>query len=322
MPVIDLVNTSTTAGQRNWAAGVGYIDPKKMKAAIFHPYDADLLSTANTATAALMKSGLQALLINATYENRAFMIHELKEPQDGGEKQGYEKRAQLKKKTDKGTWDKTFTVECTWAEYQALLRFDGKRGYNVAFIDEDNVLWHLNTDTGICGFKVHEIDVPMFDEPETGKAVKYMLRVALSNIDEIKSAHHTSLGFNPFHPTTGLLGVQDVVIAEYGTSGSAGVFWITLKSQDNQTSLVNKWASILNTASAWSFLNSSGAAITISGVTIKTVGTTKVSFILTCTTSGNYSASDVATLKLAAIATLSGLGVKYYESNELSITLT
>jgi hypothetical protein len=322
MPVINLVDTSTTAGARNWAAGVGNIDPKKFKGVIFHPNDADLLSTANTATAALIKSGLQALLINATYANRAFMIHEIKDPQDNGEKQGYESRQQLKKKTDKGTWDKIFTVECTWAEYQALLRFDGKRGYNAAFIDEDNVLWHLVTDTGICGFKIHEIDVLPYEDPTTGKAVKYQLRIALSDINEIKTAYHTQMGFNPFHPTTGLIGVQDVVIDSYGSSGSSGVFWITLKSQDKQTSLVDKWSAILNTASAWTFNNSSGSAITISGVTIKTVGTTKVSFILTCTTSGNYVASDVATLKLASISTLSGLGVKYYESNEMSITLT
>lgn len=322
MPVINLVDTSTTPGARNWAAGVGFKDPKKFKGVIFHPSDADLLSTANTATAALAKSALQALMINATYGNRAFMIHELKDPQDNGEKPGYETRAQFKKKTDKGTWDKIYTVECTWAEYQALRKFDLKKGLLASFIDEDNTLWHSITDTGICGFKIHEIDVLPFEEPMVGKAVKYQLRIALSDIDEMKGASHTELGFNPFHPRTGLLGVQDVVISSYGSSGSSGVFWIVLKSQDSQTSLVDKWSAILNTASAWTFNNSSGAAITISGVTIKTVGTTKVAFILTCTTSGNYVASDVATLKLASISTLSGLGTPYYESNEMSITLT
>lgn len=317
-----VVNKVTVNASGNYAAGVGKFDPGKIRGIILHPDDADLLSTANLATPALRKAALQALLINQTYNNRAFFIHKLMMPTSNGEGVSYETREQHKKQVDKGTWDMLFVVDGTWAEYQALQNFHLRTGYLAAFVDENWNLQHLNTETGICGLTVHEVSIPMFEEPETGKAVKYQLRIALSDIDEKKKAKHTELGFNPFHPLTGLRGIEDTVIEKIA-NGSTGVFHISLKSADGQTNLVPNWAAVLNVASAWKIVNATGAAVTIASVAIISEGLEQVAFALTCTTSGNYgTAGDTLYVSQASIATLAGLGVKYHESNIITVLAT
>ncbi len=317
-----VINKVTGVNSGNFAAGTGKFDPGKIRGVIFHPFNADLLSTANLATMALRKSALQALLILQIYANRAFFLHKLHIPTSNGEAPGRETRGQLKTLTDKGTWDMSFVVECTWAGYQQLQNFHLRKGMLAVFIDENWNLQHLTTDTGICGFSLHQLEVLPFGEPDTGKAVKYELRIALADIDEKKRAKHTDLGFNPFHPLQGLKGIDDTVLEEVTPGGAAsGVFHIALKGTDGQTNLVPDLAAILNTASAWNLVNASGAAVTISGVTVHSTGMEKDAFILTCTTTGNYgTAGDPLYLSQANIATLAGLGVKYQESNVLQIT--
>lgn len=316
-----VINKVTQNATGNYSAGTGKFDPGKIRGAILHPYDADLLSTADLATATTRKTALQALLTNQTYGNRAFFIHKLHMPTSNGEAPARETRGQLKTFTDKGSWDMTFVVECTWAEYQSLQNFHLRKGYLVAFVDENWNLQHLTTDTGICGLTIHQLEVLPFEEPDQGKAVKYQLRIALADIDEKKKAKHTDLGFNPFHPLQGLRGVEDTVLENITTGSTPGVFDIALKSIDGQVNLVPRYAAILNVVTAWKLVNASGAAVTISGVAIKSEGTEQVAFTLTCTTTGAYgTVGDKLYLREADIATLAGLGVKYHESNVLTIT--
>lgn len=321
--VINRVSNNATG---NLAMGVGQYDPAKIRGAIFHPFDADLLSTANAQTATLRKTNLQNLLINATYANRAFFVHKLIMPENNGEAVQYETREQLKKQTDKGTWDMIFTVEQTWAEYQMLRKFHLRKGLSVAFIDENNVLRHINTATGIAGFDVHEISVPAITEPVTGAVVKYQLRIALADIDQINGSacKHTELGFNPFSPTTGLLGVQDWVLEDVTPGGaSAGVFDFALYGADSQKLLVDKYSAVLNVAGAWDVRAADdNAAITVSSVTVVTTSGEKVAFRLTLDTSDtDYDIGDTLNVKLASIATLSTTyNIKYAETNTVNVT--
>lgn len=57
-----VINKVTQNATGNYSAGTGKFDPGKIRGAILHPYDADLLSTADLATATTRKTALQALL--------------------------------------------------------------------------------------------------------------------------------------------------------------------------------------------------------------------------------------------------------------------
>lgn len=320
---ISQINLVPSAATGNIAMGTGNVDPGKIRGALFHPSDQDLYTFANNATKALRQTALQNALITAAYGDRAFFVHKLDAPTDNGEKVAYETRDQLKKQTDKGTFDKTFTVECTWAEYQMIRALHKRGNLSVAFIDENYVLWHQKSDTGIIGMTIHELTVPPHDPPETGKAARYYLRIALSNIDEMETAYHTDLQFNPFNSRSGLLGVNPWVLEDVTPSGaSAGVFHFALKSPNGQRNLVPDYAAILNAAGAWVVVNPSGAAITITSVNIHTTGTEKDAFILTLDTADtDYNATDVLTVKLAALATLAAApyNIKYAETEPIPV---
>jgi hypothetical protein len=135
---------------------------------------------------------------------------------------------------------------------------------------------------------------------------------------------HTELGFNPFHPKDGLLGVQDWVLEDVTPGGAAaGIVHVALKNANSQKLLVDKYSAVLNAAGAWKVTSPEGDVITVSGVTINTTGTTKDAFILALDTSdADYDIGESLNIQLAPIATTSGSPylIKYAETNVINFT--
>lgn len=315
------INKVSSNSTGNFRPG-GNFNPAKIRGFWLHPYNTDMLTTSEISSP---KTNMQSKMVANAYKDRAFFFHVVGMMENNGEGPAYESRGQFKNRTDKGTWDKIFTfLSGTWAEYQMQQRFDGRhKQFCVTFIDENNVLRHTVTDTGIAGFRLHALETLPFEEPEEGKAVKYRMRIALQDINEINTASHSELGFNPFHPISGLQGVDDAVLKDVTAGVSAGVFHINIEGVDREINLVEQYATELASASAWVVTNATGAPITVSSVAVLTSGTDKIAFALTLNTSDpDYTAAAKAYIKLESLSVLAGLGVKYLEGNTIEVTLT
>lgn len=296
----------------------GAFDPGKIRGFFLHRKGTDFLTTAQLAT---VQTTLQAALENNTYTSRFFFVHELIAPENNGEAVAYETREQLKYKSDKGTWDMIFTVNGTYADHIQLhqLLLGKSRLYNIVFVDENNVMLHLETSTGIKGFDLHALEVLPRTEPVSGSAVRYQIRIALKDIAQYDTCLHTEMGFNPFSTLTG---VEQVVLASAGSSGN-GVHEFTLRSPDRQENYVElyKAAGELKQAGAWLVnLKEGGTAVTVTAVNTVLSGTEAIQFSLVLDQT-DYTNGDEAIVKLNTVSTIKGYIDNALESNEVEITL-
>lgn len=313
-----VINKVTSVNAGNYKADTGAFDPGKIRGLFLHRKNVDFLTTAQLAT---IQTTLQAALENNTYSDRFFFVPGLTMPENNGEAVAYETREQKKVKSDKGTWDYLFTIDGTYADHIMLKTlFAGKsRLYNIVFVDENNVMFHVDTSTGIKGFDLHALEVLPYTMPVSGSAVKYMIRIALKDIDQYDNHSHTEMGFNPFSTLTG---VEPVVLASAGSSGN-GVHEFTLRSADRQINYVNEYnaSGELKQAGAW-LVNkkSGGAAVAVTAVGVVTSGTEDIQFSLTLDQT-DYTNGDVAIVKLNTVSTIKGYISNAIESNEVEITL-
>lgn len=295
----------------------GAFDPGKIRGFFLHRKTADFLTTAQLAT---VQTTLQAALDNNTYTSRFFFVHELIAPENNGEQVAYETREQFKYRSDNGTWDMVFTINGTYADYIQLQQLVAGKAklYNIVFVDENNVMFHVNSSTGIKGFRLHALEVLPRTEAVSGSAVRYTIRIALKDINEYNTHKHTEMGFNPF---TTLTGVEQVVLAAAGSSGN-GVHEVTLRSIDSQENYVElyKAAGELKQAGAWSVTLEDGTAVTVTAVNLVTVGTEATQFSLVLDQT-DYTNGDKGFIKLSGVSTIKGYISNALESNEIEVTL-
>lgn len=315
-----VINQVTSSNNGNFDAGVGAFDPAKIRGIFLVRRGQDLVATASLATASALQTAIQAKLDNNTYTSRAFFIHELIAPENNGEAVTYETREQLKYKSDKGTWDMIFTINGTYSQHIQLkdLVAGKARSYDVIFVDENNVIFHLVSSTGIKGMTLHALEVLPRTEPVSGTAVRYQLRVALKNIDDYDSHKHTELGFNPF---TALTGVEQVVLTAIGSSGN-GVHEVTLRSPDSQENYVELYKATgeLKQAGAWTVTNQDGDVIAVTAVNLVLDGTEAVQFSLVLDQT-DYTNGDTGYIRLSSVTTIKGYLSNALESNVITVAL-
>jgi hypothetical protein len=311
-----VINKVTSVNAGNFEP-YGAFDPGKIRGFFLHRKTADFLTTAQLAT---VQTALQTAL-EASYTSRYFFVHELIAPEENGEAVTYESREQLKFKSDEGTWDKIFTINGTYADYIQLQElFAGKKSlYNIVFVDENNVMFHVKTSTGIKGFDLQALEVLPRTEPISGSAVRYQIRIALKNIKQYNTHKHTEMGFNPFSTLTG---VEGVVIAEV-QEVSNGVHDVSIRSIDEQENYADEYKGTgeLRQVGAWSAtLKDGGAAVTITSIAEVLSGTEVTAFRFTFDQT-TYTNGQVVKLKLASVSTIKGYISNALESNEIEITL-
>lgn len=312
-----VINQVTSANNGNYEP-YGAFDPGKIRGLVLTRKGQDLLTTAQLST---VQTSLQAKLEHNTYTSRAFFIHRLIEPEFNGEAQAYQSREQQKVLTDKGTWDYFFTIDGTFADnYQLIDLFSGKaKLYQACFVDENNVLLHDVSTTGIKGFDMTALEVLPIEMAMSGSAVRYRIRVALKDRAAFDQFKHTELGFNPFSELTG---VEQVVIAEVQevSNGVHDVSVRSIDSQENYADLYNGTGE-LRQVGAWSAtLVDGGAAVTITSIAEVLSGTEVASFRFTFDQT-TYTNGQVVKLKLASVSTIKGYISNALESNEIEITL-
>lgn len=314
-----VTNKVSSVNTGNFKADTGAFDPAKIKGFFLHRKNVDFLSTAALAT---VQTTLQAALENNTYTSRFFFVHGLLAPENNGEGVTYETREQLKYKSDKGTWDMIYTLDGTYADHIMLKTlFAGKsRLYNAVLVDANNVMLHVDTSTGIKGFDLHALEVLPYAQAVSGTAVKYMIRIALKDIEQYDSASHTEMGFNPFSTLTG---VEPVTIKEV-QEVSNGVHDVSIRSADRQINYADEYSGTgeLRQVGAWlANLKATGVAVTITSIASVTSGTEVTAFRFTFDQT-TYTDGQVVILKLNTVSTIKGyLVTNALESNEIEITL-
>lgn len=313
-----VINGVTSVNTGNFKADTGAFDPGKIRGFFLHSKGSDFLTSAQLAT---VQSALQSALEHNTYSSRFFFVHKLIAPENNGEAVAYETREQLKYKSDKGTWDNIYTLDGTYADHimlKELLRSKA-RLYNIVFVDENNVMFHVDTTTGIKGFDLHALEVLPYTQAVSGSAVKYMIRIALKDIEQFDSHSHTEMGFNPF---TTLTGVEPVTIAEV-QEVSNGVHDVSIRSADRQINYADEYKGTgeLRQSGAWlANLKDGGAAVTITSVAEVLSGTEVTAFRFTFDQL-TYTNGQVVILKLNTVSTIKGYVSNALESNQIEITL-
>jgi hypothetical protein len=310
-------------GKSNFAKSGCGDNPGKLRYAYLVYKNTDLLTTVQLATP---ESALQTKMTSAVRKDRAYLIGELCMPENNGEGVAYETREQFKIRTDKGTWDYIFTLkEGTWCDHQSVLSFDGKQGiYDIVLVDENNKLWCMQSATGIKGFRLHAFEVLPWEQAVSGTGVKYRVRIAMSNIDQInKEAVFVQLDFNPFET---LQGVEDVSLTNITPGGaSAGVIHVALKGACGETNLAELYSdtSELRQPGAFTVKRGNGDDITITSVALDVQNNEIRGFKLTLDTSDpHYSATQKAYVNLAGISAIYGYLGTYMEGTALEITLS
>lgn len=313
-----IINKVSGQGFTNFRKG-GSFDPGKWRYYFFHRKEVDFLTTAQLAT---MQSTLQTAMETATEKSRFFFVGEFLKMTNNGEGVAYQTVEQHKKRSDKGTIDIIQTLNGSWAEYQKLtklLKYLGKN-YKVVPVDENFVIYHNVTATGICGFTPHELHTLPITWPIQGQAAEYMARVALKNIDEIDNCYHTELGFDP----TTLTAVEDVTLSSF-TSGTAGTLNVAIEAVEGEENYAELYqgTSELRQTSLFTAVDASGGAITISSLALVMDGTKVKGFAFAMDTSDpQYVVGQPLYLKIASTTgTKTATGVAM-QSNTLQITMT
>jgi len=313
-----VVNGGPAQTRRNVRQGGAAKNPGKINTLFFHKPNLDFLKIADYGDP---KTAIQASLVNTDFSKRAFMIKDLIAPEKKGEDPGYEKRGQFSYKSDKGTWEYHWILNGTYADYlKVKWAVKNLRGYLVVPGDENNYVRHKTVATGARGFRIHEIEVMPLTEAVQGAVVKYTLRLALADIDEIAEADMTDLTFNP---SLTLEGVEDAPIT-LGVSGTAGTFRITAKAMAGELDLCKEYDenTELRQSGAFSFVNNAGLAIGITAVNAVKLGNDTIAFDIVANTAANYIVNQKGYLKWSAPATIFGYIGMYLDCVELEVTLT
>lgn len=322
------INKTPQAERNNFAPSRGTYQPGKTLAAIFHPKGTPLVTYAQRTD---IVSAINAVLVAQTYASRGFFVRKFDgTAENNGEGVAYESRGQKKKQSDKGTWDMVYTLENEYADYiqiKGLAKSLGKN-HRCVLVDENNVMRHSKrTDGEIYGFSIDEITVYPLVEPVVGAAVKYQIRIALSNIDEVTDFDHTVITddngemVNAFD-TTILTGVEQGVLHYKGSTGN-GVHSFYVEASNGEENLVALYPGTgeLKQVGAFPVTKAvGGAAVTTTSVAVLSENNEQTLIELTLDQT-SYTNGDVAYINGAAIAAMFGYINRYIEFNPLRITL-
>lgn len=323
------INKVTAPETANYRPG-GTYNVGKTGALFLHPAKNDFLSNANLQTTALKLAAIQALLVNSDKKARAQFMGNLIMPENKGEGMTFDTRDQYKFAAEPGTFDLLLTIKGTYADYQkARKMLKNARKYKFILADLGDGtggnfnIRHTVTSTGIAGFRIFQAHVMPLTEPTPGKPVMYQIRLAAEDINEINTASHTELGFNPYTDLQSSL-IEDVWLSQI-TSGTAGTFKFTVSGVEGEENFAElyKGTGELKQVGAFTVVNAAGVAIPKSSISGVLTGSETTGFALALDTlDASYTVGQKAYIYLSAPATIQGYTGLYMESNRLEVVLT
>lgn len=296
------------------------ISPKPSVYHLLIPRDT-VISAANLAS---FQTYLQARLIDNDPLLRWHLIGRMVGIENNTtERQSYEFQDGSSTPTRDQIYNWTYDHQNGFCWHQNMSAFDGAHTqYQAIQIDTQNVMWGVqaldasNLPT-IAAFDMSDYQVPAMEMATFSDPTLYKLMMQVSDVSQLNQyGQQAKLGFN----VSTMRGVQGVTLNDLGSPNwTTGVLNIAADTACGGLNLVTEMSAILDDPAAWVATNSvTGAVITITAVTALANGT---GFAIDLDqTDGDYpTVGQGATINLASVSVLSGLGAKYFEGTEITI---
>lgn len=309
------VPACNVGGGGNTGRPTCYLDIKKIKGVIL-VHKSKAYTSTDTLTLAAFKAKLLADVL-AAGTARIYPIAKFVDVADNSSDATYEEAGYgPKRQTSEGGYDWSFMFWNGGACYNAALRrWNDTTDMKAFLIDYDNkIIGTKNTAGEFTGFTM-TFYVPKWKIATGSTSTQYMVRMTCDSPEEINDFGRLSyvdcnVAPNNFIVDESIVGNIDVQLAVVGTV-VAGQLTVSVKEACSNINLFDTYAGDMDVAGAWTAVDGSGAAVTITGVT---QDTTNKAFILAMTHTGAVTVNLAAPAALAALNVGGGDGVSGYES--------
>lgn len=293
MSNLNLTNCGTTG---NLGVAQCGLDPQLFQRAILIP-KGFVIPSASLTTADTVMTYIQNKLEADSRSSRFFLTTLLTNMNNKTDAPKEEERDGFKKTVFEGAWNLEFYLNGSICDYTNMLNFNRQQSYyDVLMVDSRNVVYGRKDALGLGGWSLYEIYTYVWKPATVSTAAQYVLSLKFGN----NADYTTNIGwFDASSSSTQVAnmdGLVEVTLSAGTTSNTSSAIYVYAKLGCDAANMGDYYATVLNTASAWTVTSSVGVARSLTGVTYNS--TTKQWAIAS---SAAFSNGDLVSLKAPSV---------------------